>query len=207
MADYLTTLPKGLLQDIIIKATKRIPWRDPYVPQCPENMVNTLLSIHGMCKAFREASDYGVIYRSCHVEELPNLVVCPLEIAKFLNLLLVHRKLDVLFFRGILTMLVRNNYSRGLRLLGPLKENEDMGWLKDHIARQFIHESSEKWELHVTVESWLQCHGGCQLTKVPGLNPKSTVDYYDDDLCMYFRANQEMAYFVYRFTDQYLLPL
>lgn len=117
MADYLTTLLKGLLRDIIIKATKRIPWRDPYVPQCLENTVNTLLSIHGMCKALRKASDYGVVYRSCHVEELPNLVVCALEIAKILNLLLVHRKLDVLFFRGILTMLVRNNYSRGLRLV------------------------------------------------------------------------------------------
>lgn len=117
MGNYLTTLPKGLLQDVIIKATKRIPWRDPYVPHCPENMVNTLMSICGTCKALYEASDCGDIYRGCRVEELPNLVACPLKVAKFVNLLFVYRNPDVLFLKGIQNMFVRNNYSKGLRLV------------------------------------------------------------------------------------------
>lgn len=51
MVDYLTAFPKGLLQDIIIKATKRVPWRDLYVHHCLKNTVNTLLSVRGTCKA------------------------------------------------------------------------------------------------------------------------------------------------------------
>lgn len=75
------------------------------------------------------------------------------------------------------------------RLLGSLKENEDMGWLRDHVAQQFIHEVSNDWELHVMADNWLRCHGRCQLTKVLGLNPEPAAEYYDDDLCMYCRAN------------------
>lgn len=42
--------------------------------------------------------------------------------------------------------------------------------------------------------------------EVLGLNPEFAMDYYDDDLFMHCRANQEMAYFVYGLIDQYLLP-
>lgn len=52
-----------------------------------------------------------------------------------------------------------DNVERVFRLLGPLKENEDMGWLRNHVAQQIIHERSNKWELHVTAGSWLWCHG------------------------------------------------
>lgn len=34
--DCLTMLLKVLLQDIVIKATRRSPWRDPYVLDCPK---------------------------------------------------------------------------------------------------------------------------------------------------------------------------
>lgn len=51
------------------------------------------------------------------MEELPDLVVYPLEVATFVDLLFVHRNLDVLFLRGINTMFVRNNYFRGLKLV------------------------------------------------------------------------------------------
>lgn len=131
------------------------------------------------------------------MEELSNLVACPLEVAKFVNSLFVHHNLDVLFLRGIRTMFIRNHYARSLRLveeatevrnpkgtylfcmlellrgtdlgpkdlkwvcrhLGSMKKNEDMGWLRDHVVRQFLHEISDDWVLHVTADSWLRCHG------------------------------------------------
>lgn len=74
--------------------------------------------------------------------------------------------------------------------LGSLKENENMGWLRDHVARQLLHEVSDDWVLHVTENSWLRCHSRCQLIEVPGLNPEPAVDYYNDDLCMHYRANK-----------------
>lgn len=99
--------------------------RDPYVPHCPENMVNTLMSICGTCKALCEASDCGDIYRGFRVEELPNLVACPLEVAKFVNLLFIYRNPDVLFLTGIRNMFFRNNYSRGLGLVEEAMKAEN----------------------------------------------------------------------------------
>ncbi|KAB1227985.1 hypothetical protein CJ030_MR1G022972 [Morella rubra] len=244
MTDYLTTLPKGLLQYIIIKATRRSPWRDPYFLDCPEIIVNTLLSVCGTCKVFSEASDCGDVYRACRVEELPDHVACPLKEAKFVHLLFVHCNLNVLFLRGICTMFVRNNYFGGLKLvdeameaenpkasylfcmlellrgsdlkfedmervfkcLGPLKENENMLWLRDRTIQQFFHEWNDEYELIVRADGWLRFNDRCQITKVPGLNSKYAVDYYDDYLCMYSKANREMTFFVYRLTGQYLLP-
>lgn len=84
--------------------------------------MNTLLSVRGTCKALREASDSGDVYRACCVEELPNLVTCPFEVAKFMNFLFVHRNLDILFFRGISTMFLKNHYLRGLKLLEEAME-------------------------------------------------------------------------------------
>lgn len=76
-----------------------------------------------------------------------------------------------------------------------------MDWVWDHTVRQFISECSDDWELHIMVDSWFRCHGGCQLTGVPGLKPGPAVDYYEDELCLYCRANWEMANFVYRLTN------
>lgn len=84
--------------------------------------MNSLLSVRGTCKALREASDSGDVYRACRVEELPNLVACPFEVAKFMNFLFVHRNLDILFFRGIRTMFLKNHYLRGLKLLEEAME-------------------------------------------------------------------------------------
>lgn len=113
MADYLSTLPKVLLQEIIIKATTRLMWRNPYVQDDPENTVNTLLSIRGTCKTLREASHCSEVYQACHLEELPNLMASPPEVAKFMGLLFVHRNLDVLFLWGIRTMFLEGGESRG----------------------------------------------------------------------------------------------
>lgn len=49
------------------------------------------------------------------------------------------------------------------KLLGSLKENEDMVWLRDHIAWQFVCECGDSLG---TVCDWLGCHGKCQLTEV-----------------------------------------
>lgn len=89
---------------------------------------------------------------------------------------------------------------RVFQRLGFLKENENMLWLRDRTIQQFAHEWSDKWELNLEADSWLRCHGRFQLTKVPGLNPEYAMDYYNDDLRMYCRANREMAFFVYRLT-------
>lgn len=166
------------------------------------------------------------------MEELPNLVAGPLEVAKFVDLLFTHLNPDVLFLRGIRTMFMGNNYIQGLKLLeeamearkakvkcmfcmlellkgsnlesnnvervfkylGPLKENENMVWIRSTTIRQFSHEWSDEWELNLKADGWLKCHGRCQLTEVPSLNPKYAIDYYDEDLCMYCRTNRKMAF-------------
>lgn len=74
---------------------------------------------------------------------------------------------------------------RVFRFLRPLKENENMAWLRDHTVRQFVHECSDEWELNVTADSWLRSHSKCQLTEVSRLNPEVAIDYYDDVLCFY----------------------
>lgn len=51
------------------------------------------------------------------MEELPNLVACPLKVARFMNLLFVHRNPDILFLWGIRTMFVKNHYDRDLSLV------------------------------------------------------------------------------------------
>lgn len=116
MADYLTALLKELLLEIILKATARID-AHPYVLDNIKNSVFTLLNIRGTCKTLREASDCDVAYRSCRVEELPNLVAIPLEVAKFVDLLFIRRKPNVLFLRGICTMFVGDNYFKGLKMV------------------------------------------------------------------------------------------
>ncbi|KAB1206355.1 hypothetical protein CJ030_MR7G018914 [Morella rubra] len=104
MADYLTALPIVLLQEIIIKATVRSVWRDPYVLYDPENTVRTLLSVHERCKILHKASNCRDVYRACHVEELPDLMASPPKVARFVDSLFIHDNLDVLFLRGIRTM-------------------------------------------------------------------------------------------------------
>lgn len=96
MADYLTALLRELLLEIILKASDKES----------EDSVFTLLNIRGTCKALHKASDCEVVYRSCRVEELPDLVANPFELAKFVDLLFIHRNLDVLFLRGICIMFV-----------------------------------------------------------------------------------------------------
>lgn len=49
------------------------------------------------------------------------------------------------------------------------------------------------------VEGWLGCHGNYD-------DSKWEVDYYDYNLYMYCKANQEMTYFVYMLICQYGLP-
>ncbi|KAB1222990.1 hypothetical protein CJ030_MR2G020041 [Morella rubra] len=106
----------------------------------------------------------------------PDLVVSPLKVAKFLDLLIIHRNPDVLFLRGIRTMFIEDNYYKGLKLeekamearnpkgtylfcmlellngphlksddvdrvfrfLGPLKDNEDMMWVRMTTIQQLI---------------------------------------------------------------------
>lgn len=90
MAYYLTALPSELLLKIIHKAS--------------EDLVFTLLNVRGTCKTFREVLDCEVAYRSCSVEDLPNLVASPLEVTRHVDLLFIHHNPNVLFFRGLRTM-------------------------------------------------------------------------------------------------------
>lgn len=99
-----------------------------------------------------------------------------------------------------------DDMERVFKCLGSLKENVNMLWLRDRTIQQFFHEWNDEYELNVRADGWLRCHDRCQITKVPGLNFEYAVDYYDDYLCMYSKANREMAFFVYRLTGQYLLP-
>ncbi|KAB1227986.1 hypothetical protein CJ030_MR1G022973 [Morella rubra] len=125
MADYLTVLPKALLQEIIIKATAKLAWRDPYVLYDLENTVQTLLSVRGTCKILRESSDFRDVYRACHVDELPDLVASSPEVARFVDSLFISRNLDVLFLRGIRTMFMEGTYSKGLKLVEEAMEAEN----------------------------------------------------------------------------------
>ncbi|KAB1228107.1 hypothetical protein CJ030_MR4G013709 [Morella rubra] len=102
MADYLTVVPKKLLQEIIIKATGRSD-ANPYVLDDHENTVFTLLNITS-------------------VEELPNLVASPLEVAKFVDSLFTHCNPDVLFLIGIYTMFVGDNYFKSMKLVEETME-------------------------------------------------------------------------------------
>ncbi|KAB1223043.1 hypothetical protein CJ030_MR2G022354 [Morella rubra] len=164
-------------------------------------MVFTLLNIRGTCNTLPQASD-------CRIEELPNLVASPLEVAKFMNLLFIHWKPDILFLRGIRTMFVGDNYFKGLKLveealkatnikgtnvfyilellngshlefddvewvfkfLGPLKDNEDMMWIRQKTIRQFGREWNDEGKLEVSADDWLGFHGNCKLTEVPRFN-------------------------------------
>lgn len=219
MANYLIALPSELLLEIILKAS--------------EDSVFTLLNIQGTCKVLREALNYEVAYRSCCMEDLPNLVASPFEVTKFVDLLFTHRNFNFNFLMGIRTMFVRWNYFEGLKLveeamearnlkatylfcmmellngpylefsyvdqvlelLGPLKDTADMMWLRRITIQQFNREWNDGSEIEV--EGWHEFHGNCDLTKVVGLLPKWTVDYYDNKLYIYCKAIQEMAYFVY----------
>lgn len=60
----------------------------------------TLLNIRGTCKTLRKALDCDVVYRSCCMEELLDLVASLLEVAKFVDLLFIHCNPDVLFLEG-----------------------------------------------------------------------------------------------------------
>lgn len=118
MVDYLTGLPRELLLEINIKATTNIIV-DPYES---ENLVFILLNIRGTCKSLREASDCGVAYRACQVEELLNLLASPLEVASFVDLLFIHCIPDILFLMGIRTMFMGDNYFKGLKLVEEAME-------------------------------------------------------------------------------------
>lgn len=97
--------------------------------------------------------------------------------------------------------------ARVSRFLRPLKQNEDMIWLRVTTIRQFSLAWTHGSELVEHADGRLGCHGNYQIFEVTGLNPEAVVDYYDDDLCMYCKANRKKAFFIYSLTDQYQLPL
>lgn len=81
---------------------------------------------------------------------------------------------------------------RVLSLLGSsLKDKEDMLWLRAIVIMQFSLSWNDRSELEFDEDDWLGCHGNCYLFPVVGLNPNVTVDYYDNDLGMYCKANRE----------------
>lgn len=69
---------------------------------------------------------------------------------------------------------------------------------------QFGRALNDGSELVVNANGWPGYHCNCEIFEVPRLNPECTIEYYDYDLCMYYKANWEKAFFVCRLTDQYL---
>ncbi|KAB1219706.1 hypothetical protein CJ030_MR3G019159 [Morella rubra] len=82
MANYLIALLRELLLDIILKAITRTDL-NPYVLDDIENSLFTLLSICETCKTLCDALDCDITYRSCHIEEILDLVTSPLKVSKF----------------------------------------------------------------------------------------------------------------------------
>lgn len=87
-----------------------------------------------------------------------------------------------------------DNVERIFRFLRPLKENEDMVWLRAMTIRQFGQAWNDGSELMVHADSWVGCNGNYKIFEVPELNLEYAVDYYDDNLCMYCKANREKAF-------------
>lgn len=83
---------------------------------------------------------------------------------------------------------------RVLSLLGSLKDKEDMVCLRATVIMEFSLSWNDGSELEFDEDGWLGCHGNCYLFPVVGLNPNVTVDYYDNDLGMYCKANREKAF-------------
>ncbi|KAB1226755.1 hypothetical protein CJ030_MR1G022546 [Morella rubra] len=90
-----------------------------------------------------------------------------------------------------------HDVDRVLIFLGSLKDNANMMWVRRTTIQQF----GCKWNegLELVVKGWLGCHGNYD-------DSKWEVDYYDYNLYMYCKANQEMTYFVYMLICQYGLP-
>ncbi|KAB1205853.1 hypothetical protein CJ030_MR7G027962 [Morella rubra] len=112
MAEYLIALPSELLLEIILKAS--------------EDLMFTLLNIRGTCKVLREVSECEVVYLSYYMEDLPNLVANPYEVAKFVDLFFIHCNLNVLFLRGISMMFVGWNYFKDLELVEEAVEARNL---------------------------------------------------------------------------------
>lgn len=60
-----------------------------------------------------------------------------------------------------------DDVERVFRFLGPLKDNEDMMWIRQMTIQQLCCEWNDGSKLEV--ESWLRCHDKCEITEVLGL--------------------------------------